>query len=427
MNETLTARLVENTFALLAETFPEALGALDRALGVSIQLVIGLLFVIPLMSYGLRLWARRSGHRRSVQLCGSCREELPERCARCPGCARVFPSSFLRSLVVLAVLALAFWTSEQRGQPAVFVALLVGYATILGFVLACRMSSRVRESRVARLGEAGIRGMVSASVRGRELWARGEAVTRLALVLAYYASLLAGLQSQGVPASPDQLGFGPVFDKLCFLQLLLAFCSLSVFIARVQRFEGLATLVLAGSSLLFFIGGAIIAHSLAAVAAPAVLTAPAHRALSAERDAGGVVTLSYLDAEGRPRTERLELAGDRLELSVSILVIERFGYARFVLRSVGGEAGSRGPSARFAELGWLGVLRDPGRLGEKLFALTDTSDPPSWLSELGAEIDPNGPRSPHLRLARGERLELFLVGDAMYWRSTDDGPLKQIR
>ena len=105
MNETLTTRLLSETFEFLETTFRGELALIDHGLAWTIHLVIGLLFLVPvLQAIGRRLGRVFANDApQTVLVCARCREEVHEHCVRCPSCEHVFPSSFLRACATVAV------------------------------------------------------------------------------------------------------------------------------------------------------------------------------------------------------------------------------------------------------------------------------------------------------------------------------------
>lgn len=418
MNETLTTRLLSETFEFLETTFRGELALIDHGLAWTIHLVIGLLFLVPvLQAIGRRLGRVFANDApQTVLVCARCREEVHEHCVRCPSCEHVFPSSFLRACATVAVVLLAWWTAGQRDSPLLFQSLLGVYAAIVVLLGAFALSGRLRESRVGKAGQSTIDRVVGASVRVRELWTRAEVFVRALLLLAFYVSLLIGLQHTGLPTPMEQTRFPDVLSKLAFLSALLAFTSLAVLFRQLRHFHGFATLVLAVASLLFFTGTALTSHALANLARPAAVDAPEKLAFSVTRRDSGELLIERRDARGRWIQARLVEPSGTLRFRTSLLVIPRFGYRRYFLAAVEGAPSL--PSAREVAAGrsWSEALLDPRKLAGPIYVAAAQDSPPDWIRRLDVRVDPQPPRTWRVEVPAGKTLRVYVDGTRIFTR-----------
>jgi hypothetical protein len=433
MNETLTAKLLEETLTFLEKTFQSELINIDLALAWVIHLVIGMLFVVPALSVFLK-WLRktfgRSG-RQEVLVCGHCREEVHEHCVRCPSCEAVFPSSFLRALLTVGVLFLASWTADLRESPLLFWSLIGVYGIgVLGVVLFIWVE-KFREWSPARSIHGLVGRCVSATIKGRELWAKGELAARVLVVLLFYGSLLTGLHQYGLPSPGSDSGLAEVFTKLTFVCGLLAFTSLTVLIAQLRRFQGFATLVLALCSLLFFSLGAVTSHGLAGFMGVKQVASEEHWVMVASRQGNDKIELEYRNGSGLKIKSIVTVSdASQLRFGTSLLLIKRFNYRRYFLSTIHCDsiAGAlpATPKERSTQASVWQTIWTPSLLIFHVYSLASERESPEWIKRIEARVDPQEPRTWKIPLAKGKAVEIYIDGVRIFYREQGQAELTEL-
>jgi hypothetical protein len=423
VNDTLTAKILEETLTFLEKTFRNELSTIDFTLAWSIHLVIGLLFVVPAVSVVFQ-WLRkafvRSG-RQEVLVCGHCREEVHEHFVRCPSCEAVFPSSFLRALLTLGILFLASWTAEQQGHPAIFWSLISLYGVIIIAVGLFVWSAKFREIKAAKAVHSLVGRCVDATIKGRELWARGEALVRILVVLVFYSSLILGLHQYGLPSAQSEGSLAEVLTKLTFVCGLLSFTSLAVLVAQLRRFQGFATLVLAFSALLFFTLGTIVSHGLSGAVRVKQRASPDHWVLSATKLGAGKVEIRFKNASGHKVRSVVKVHdASQLRFTTSLLLVKRFAYRRYFLLAVPCDSVigvlPPNPRERSTQMSFWQTIWTPSLWIYHLYSTAGNKELPDWVTKIEAKVDPQEPRTWKVPLNQGKELEIFIDGIRIFYR-----------
>lgn len=427
MVKIITAKVLEETLAFVEENFRDEIAGLDSFLVILVHLIIILLFVVPAGAVLLR-WARArfgGAGRQEVLVCGTCREEVHEHCVRCPSCETVFPSSFLRALITLGVLYIASLTADQVDNPGLFYTLIGLYSVVALSVGAFLAFEKVRELKPAKAVHNVTMKFMAATVKGRELWAKGEAVVRVLVVLVFYASLLLGLHRFGLPAEATESGVGELLSKFSFVCGLLAFTSLAVLIAQLRRFHGFATLVLSLCALFFFAFTCLLSHGLGTFVVEKPITSPDNWVLSAKKQDDGQVELQFSNVLGRPIKSLLTVKdSSKLTFSTSLLLMKKLEYRRYFLKTIEYEKveGSLPPSPdlRATQVGLWESVWAPSKNIYHCYKVGKMWSPederPDWAKKIGLKVDPN----PNLRrweipLSSGKEVRLYFDGTKIYY------------
>ncbi|MDF1665144.1 MAG: hypothetical protein P1V97_25505 [Planctomycetota bacterium] len=427
MVKIITAKVLEETLTFIEENFSDEIAGLDSFLVLLVHLIIILLFVVPAGAVLLR-WARArfgGAGRQEVLVCGTCREEVHEHCVKCPSCETVFPSSFLRALITLGVLYLASLTADQVDSPGVFYTLIGLYSLLALSVGAFLSFEKVRELKPAKVVHNVAMKFMAATVKGRELWAKGEAVVRVLVVLVFYASLTLGLHRFGLPAEATESGIGELLSKFSFVCGLLAFTSLAVLIAQLRRFHGFATLVLSLCSLFFFTLTCLLAHGLGTFVVEKPITSPDNWVLTAKSEGEGKIELQFNNVAGSTIKSLLTVKdSSKLTFSTSLLLMKKLEYRRYFLKTIEHEsiAGSLPPSPdlRAAQVGLWDSVWAPSKNIFHCYKVGKMWSPederPDWAKKIGLKVDPN----PNLRrweipLVSGKEVRLYFDGTKIYY------------
>lgn len=427
MVKIITAKVLKETLLFIEENFRDELVTLDSVLVFLVHLIILLLFVVPAAAVLLR-WARKrfgGAGRQEVLVCGTCREEVHEHCVRCPSCETVFPSSFLRALITLGVLYLASLTADQADNPALFYSLIGLYSLVTLSVGAYLGIEKVRELKPAKAAHNVVVKFLAVTVRGRELWAKGEALVRVLVVLVFYASLGFGLHRFGLPVETTDSGVGEILSKFSFVCGLLAFTSLAVLIAQLRRFHGFATLVLSLCSLLFFTLTCFMAHGLGTFVVEKPITSADNWVLSAKAQDAGTIEIQFKNVSGG-RIKSLLTVKDssKLTFSTSLLLMKKIEYRRYFLSTIEHESvsGSLPPSPdlRAAELGLWDSIWSPSENIYHCYKVGKMWSPederPDWAKKIELKVDPNpNQRRWEIPLSSGKEVQLYFDGTKIYY------------
>lgn len=426
VNETLSTRLIAETVAFFENNFQSHLASIDLALVWAIRLVLGLLLIIPalraLLDWGRKSWA--SDGLEAVYVCSECREEVPERTVRCPHCDFVFPSSLLRAVMTLVVLALAYWTAAQRDNSLLFGGLLAFYGSITLTVLAYNLSERMQNQALLMRCHALFELLIRAITRLRELWVKAEWGLRLIFTLSFYGILLLGLRLYGVPSAAFSVELASIAAKSTFLFALLTLSAVFVLINQLWRFQGFSVLALSVASLLFFTGMTLVCHGLHELTAHPPVASPEHWMMSAQPLDDGRLYVRYHGPKKAVVTALVKpLEPQQLQFSFTLLRVKKFSYRRYFLKHIDAQLLEGqpvpGPLRRSTQLSWWQPLAEPNTWPFLLYSLAASKDKPQWFDKLEIDIDPQQPRVWRVPMKAGVGVQIF-VDDARVYYKYDD-------